>query len=280
MTIMLSKSFSGAEVAFANPPSMTDMGAMGSWAEIMAEEQVDSAMPGEKQNENQKREEDVRDLEDGIQKPPKQQSFAVQVANLPVCSDEELFYYFGGDNVVRDVAILPDRPYAARIDLFTLEGLKRAKELDGKKFRDRILKVYEIREDRIRERPPPHESHSRQYSNEPTIYNRENSRYNSQSSIHSSDARNFERNSRPYNSSNDYRNSSQNRYPPTGGTFSRGRYYNSYDDYNNGRYSSGGHSCRGNGAYYVSALSCFSFDLFSFCAGEDFLCAAIVSFGI
>lgn len=35
--------FLGTDVAFANPPSMTemDMGTMGAWAEIMAEEQVE-----------------------------------------------------------------------------------------------------------------------------------------------------------------------------------------------------------------------------------------------
>ncbi|KAJ1363220.1 hypothetical protein KIN20_023039 [Parelaphostrongylus tenuis] len=239
----------GVEVAFSNPPSMADMGAMGSWAEIMAEEQVDTAAPsGEKHSENHNHEEHVREIEDSVRKPPKQPSYAVQVANLPACSEEELFYYFGGDNIVRDVAFLPDRQCAARIDLFTLEGLRKAKELDGEKFRGRVLKVYEIREDRIRERPS-HEFYNRQYSNEPAPYNREKSRYNSQSSLHSNDARNFERN-RPYNSSNDYRNSSQNRGPPMGGTYSRSRFYNNYDDYNNGRKFSGDQSCRGNGPYY------------------------------
>lgn len=247
-----SDSGGGAEVAFANPSSITDMGAMGSWAEIMAEEQVETAMPGEKRNESQNCDENPR-VEDSIRKQPKQQCFAVQVTNLPGCSAEELFYYFGGDNVVRDVAFLPDRPCAARIDLFTLEGLKRAKELDGKKFRGRNLKVYEIRDDRIRKRPSQQEFHNRQYSNEATPYNRENNRYNSQSSLHSNDARNFERNSRPYTSSNDCRNIPQNRGAPMGGTFSRGKSYNNYDDYNNGRHPSGGQSCRGNGQYYQNA---------------------------
>ncbi|VDM68501.1 unnamed protein product [Strongylus vulgaris] len=160
--------------------SEMDMGAMGAWAEIMAEEQVQSAPPSEKNDENEtKQEQSTEETDNAMRKPqqPEQQYFAVQVTNLPACTNEELFYHFGGDSVVRDIAILPDRRCAARIDLYTVEGLKRAKELDGQQFRGRTLRVYEIREERVRERPLPHEFQNRQFSNEPPPYSRESSRY-------------------------------------------------------------------------------------------------------
>ncbi|KJH51359.1 hypothetical protein DICVIV_02478 [Dictyocaulus viviparus] len=242
----------GADVAYTNPTSLTDMGAMGSWAEIMAEEQVESTTPSEKQGENQICDENSQDTHENLRKPQEQQHFAVQVTNLPDCTDEELYYYFGGEDYVSCAEILRDRPYAARVDFFTIEGIKRAKQLDGKKFRDRSLRVYEMRDDRIRERPP-HEFHNRQYNNEPASYHRENTRYNSQSSLYGSDSRNIDRNGRPYNTSNDYRNNAPNRSSPMSGTFSRGKYYNCYDDYNNGRFASRGQTYRGNGQYYQNA---------------------------
>ncbi|EYC09023.1 hypothetical protein Y032_0062g3308 [Ancylostoma ceylanicum] len=133
----------GAEVAFANPPSMTDMdmGAMGAWAEIMAEEQVQTAPPSEKNDENETQEQVTEENDSAVRKQPEQKYFAVQVTNLPACTNEELFYHFGGDSVVRDIAFLQDRQCAARIDLYTAEGLKRAKELDGQQFRGRTLRV-------------------------------------------------------------------------------------------------------------------------------------------
>ncbi|KAK5971847.1 Bindin [Trichostrongylus colubriformis] len=245
----------GSDVAFANPPSMTemDMGTMGAWAEIMAEEQVQAAPANEKNDESEIREQNKGDVDDGTRKAPDQQNFAVQVTNLPPCTDEELFYYFGGDKVVRDVKFLKD--YAAQIDLHTAEGLKSAKELNGQQFRGRTLRVYEIREDRIRERPSQQDLLNRQYSNPPP-YSRDNSRYNSQSSLYSNDARSYERSNRSYNNSNDYRGNAQYRGAPMGGTFPRGgKFYNNHDDYNNmGRYiPSGGQPYRGNGPYYHNA---------------------------
>ncbi|KAK6020192.1 hypothetical protein OSTOST_14158, partial [Ostertagia ostertagi] len=138
---------------------------------------------------------------------------------------------------VRDVTFLKDHRYAARIDLHTAEGFKSAKELDGQQFRGRTLRVYEIREDRIRERPSQQDLQNRQYSNDPPPYNRDNS------------------SNRPYNNSNDYRGNSQYRGPPMGGTFPRGgKFYNNYDEYNMGRYPpSGGQPYRGNGPYYHNA---------------------------
>lgn len=253
-----SDSGGGTDVAFANPPSMTemDMGTMGAWAEIMAEEQMPAAATSEKNDENEAREQSVKEGEEEARKS-EQQNFAVQVTNLPACTIEELYYHFGGDNVVRDVAFLTERRYAARLDLHTADGLKSAKELDGQQFRGRTLRVYELREEKVRERPSPQEYQSRQFSNDQAPYNRDNSRYNSQSSLYSNDARNFERNSRPYTSSNDYRGSTHFRGPPMsggggGGTFPRGyKNYNNYDEYNSmGRYPSGGQPYRGNGPYY------------------------------
>ncbi|KAK6050211.1 hypothetical protein COOONC_12284 [Cooperia oncophora] len=99
------------------------------------------------------------------------------------------------------------------------------------------MKVYEIREERVRERPSQQDLQNRQYSNEPPSYNRDNS------------------SNRSYNNSNDYRGNSQYRGPPMGGTFPRGgKFYNTYDDYNMGRYpQSGGQPYRGNGPYYHNA---------------------------
>ncbi|ETN68274.1 hypothetical protein NECAME_15906 [Necator americanus] len=223
---------------------------MGAWAEIMAEEQVQTLPQSEKKEDVETQEQSVEENDAAVRKQPEQQYFAVQVTNLPACTNEELFYHFGGDSIVRDIAFLPDRRCAARIDLFTIEGLKRAKELDGQQFRGRTLRVYEIREDRVRERPIQHDFQNRQYSHEPPPYSRESSRYNSQSSLYSNDARNYDRGNRSFNSSNDYRNSNQYR-GPMGGTFPRGKYFNAYDEYNNmGRYVSGSQPYRGGGPYY------------------------------
>ncbi|VDK61027.1 unnamed protein product [Cylicostephanus goldi] len=160
--------------------SEMDMGAMGAWAEIMAEEQVQSAPPSEKNDEHDSTQEQSAEENNGSstmrKQSEQQQYFAVQVTNLPACTNEELFYHFGGDSVVRDIAFLPDRRCAARIDLHTIDGLKRAKELDGQQFRGRTLRVYEIREDRV-QRQIPHEFTNRQFSNEPPPYSRESSRY-------------------------------------------------------------------------------------------------------
>ncbi|VDO30233.1 unnamed protein product [Haemonchus placei] len=245
----------GPDVAFANPPSMTDMdmGTMGAWAEIMAGEQVQTAPAIDKNDENEIREQTIGDADESTRKVPEQQVFAVQVTNLPQCTNEELFYHFGGDTKVRDVTFLKDR-CAARIDLCTAEALKSAKEFDGQQFRGRTLRVYEIREERIRERPSQQELQNRQYNNEPPSYSRD-SRYNSQSSLYSNDARSYDRSGRSYNNPNDYRGNSQYRGPPMSGTFPRGgKFYNTYDDFSMGRYPpSGGQSYRGNGPYYHNA---------------------------
>ncbi|CAD6188140.1 unnamed protein product [Caenorhabditis auriculariae] len=221
---------SGGGASKKNLQVMPNVTEIGSWALMMAEEELTTTQGS---CEDVSSSQDVTDGREGStekkKKIPDSPPFLAQVANISVTHDEEeLLYYFGGEEEVKSLEMRQAKGNAT-FEFHTQNGLLMALQKHGEEFQGRTLHVYVQREEHSR---PARVSEARFSSNRDSVgsrddrhgYNRNNSRYNSQNSL------NDGRHGGHYHQ-RDYRDNRgpQNNYNTMPANFRRGGGYNMHD---------------------------------------------------
>uniref|UniRef100_A0A8R1HIR0 RRM domain-containing protein n=1 Tax=Caenorhabditis japonica TaxID=281687 RepID=A0A8R1HIR0_CAEJA len=183
-----------------------DIANMGSWAQMMEEEEENLQFEFGEDSEDVGVDEVDCGGDNASVSPerrrhiPDEPPFRVQITNLsPDHIEEELIYYFGGDKLLK-CCDFHKEDGKAEFEFHARDGLTYALTKSNVEFKGRLLKVYVLQNRVSLARVSQRQSkdYNRQYESTDSSFSRRNdrNRYNSQSSLNSDKHSRFERGNR------------------------------------------------------------------------------------